>query len=514
MLTASNQMTSPKVHIKLKSNSNKKHLLFAHSRDQNKSGILMRSHFLTLKIITIIILMAIFWVGLFFISHLVSERQSYQQDFIRDISTTQISPQSIIAPYIRVPYSEEKVCTNEQKKPFPCTEEYFSYFGADSTHWAANFKVTDDTYKRTIYRAVSYQTDLTAKGVFQKPEINAKKYHWERAQIILPVKDPRGLDKQPSIQILNKNYPFQISDQGNSQSGFDFMSISVQKHPEILTAIQNGFDFNLQLNLTGLSKFNLIPTSQHVTYDAKGNWADTKYDGQSLPYAKMSQTEQFSAQWKNIALGQQNLNKIANCENSECMRQFSNAYLAPNSNNPAYEGENTVEKIGLSTEFLESVNVYTQTDRAIKYGIVIILITFGCFFIFEVLKSLRIHPIQYALVAMAQGIFFVLLLSISEYYAFTWAYLFAAVACISLMTWYLFFVMRGVKAAALFSIILSVLYAVMYLLLQSNGKTFLIGSVISFIVLAAVMFITRHIDWYQVGAKPKSELQNYAPSQD
>ena len=159
------------------------------------------------------------------------------------------------------------------------------------------------------------------------------------------------------------------------------------------------------------------------------------------------------------------------------------------------------------------MNVYTQTDRALKYGIVIILITFGCFFLFEVLKSLRIHPIQYSLVAMAQGIFFVLLLSISEYYAFVWAYIVAAIACIGLMTWYLYFVMKGIKAAALFGIILSSLYAIMYMLLQSSGKTFLMGSIISFVVLAVVMFITRHIDWYSIGNKPERELRTYTPPQ-
>ena len=105
------------------------------------------------------------------------------------------------------------------------------------------------------------------------------------------------------------------------------------------------------------------------------------------------------------------------------------------------------QSIGLSTEFLESVNVYTQTDRAIKYGIVIIIITFACFFLFEVLKSLRIHPIQYSLVAMAQVVFFVLLLSISEYYAFAWAYCVAGIACVGLMSWYLYYVMKGFKAA-------------------------------------------------------------------
>jgi inner membrane protein involved in colicin E2 resistance len=73
---------------------------------------------------------------------------------------------------------------------------------------------------------------------------------------------------------------------------------------------------------------------------------------------------------------------------------------------------------------------------------------------------------------MAQGVFFVLLLSISEYYAFAWAYLVAAVACISLITWYLYFVVQGYKAALLFGLLLSTLYGMMYLLLQSSGKTF------------------------------------------
>ena len=120
-------------------------------------------------------------------------------------------------------------------------------------------------------------------------------------------------------------------------------------------------------------------------------------------------------------------------------------------------------QIHLQTTFLvfqrsfRTRNIYTRTDRAIKYGIMVIIITFGCFFLFEVLKSLKIHPIQYALVAMAQGVFFVLLLSISEYYAFGLAYLVAAVACIGLITWYLYFVVQGFKAAILFGVC-SVLY--------------------------------------------------------
>lgn len=474
----------------------------------------MRSHFLSLKILAIIILVAIFWIGLFFITSLVSERQAYQQAFLKEISQNNISPQTVIAPYIQVPYQEQKTCLDEQKKSYPCTEENWMYIGADSTQWTSNFNVSDDTYKRTIYRAISYQANLTAKGIFQKTQLENKTYLWDRAEIIFPVHDPRGLDQQPILKILNKNYAFEMSAQGSDRSGFDFMHISAKQYPELISAIQNGFHFDLTANLTGLSKFTLIPTSRSVTYQAKGNWADIKYDGQNLPYEKTSTQQQFNAQWKNIAIGHQNLNKFIHCESDECTRQFVQGnYLQKESyaETASYTPINQ-EKIGLSAEFLESVNVYTQTDRAIKYGIVIIIITFGCFFLFEVLKGLRIHPIQYSLVAMAQGTFFVLLLSISEYYAFAWAYIVAALACIGLMTWYLYFVMKGFKAAALFSIILMTLYSIMYMLLQSSGKTFLIGSVISFIILAVVMFITRHIDWYSIGNKPTPTLKPYTPS--
>lgn len=476
----------------------------------------MRSNFLTLKIIAIIILMAIFWVGLNFISALVSERQQYQQDFLQDIAQNHIRPQSIVSPYIRVPYQENRICQNEKKEPYKCIETHWTLIGADQTHWTSQFDVSDNQYKRTIYRAISYQALLTAQGSFQKPLLEQHPYQWDQAEIVLPVSDPRGLNQNPTIKILNQNYQFEITPQDTTNSGLNFMRIGVKQRPELLNAIQNGFQFKLQVNTAGLNKFTLIPTSNVITYAAKGNWADAKYDGQSLPYKKNSAEKQFSAQWKNIALGQQNLNVLANCtanngNNQNCLNPLKSSQYSDNEEN--YTAENTHEKIGLSTEFLESVNVYTQTDRAIKYGIVIILITFGCFFLFEVLKSLRIHPIQYALVAMAQGIFFVLLLAISEYYAFAWAYIVAAIACISLMTWYLFFVMKGFKAAALFGVILSILYGIMYMLLQSSGKTFLMGSVIAFIILSIVMFITRNIDWYQLNGRTERELKIYTPPQ-
>lgn len=134
----------------------------------------MRSSFLNLKIMAIVILVALFWVGLFFISHLVAERQAYQQSFFNEISKSNISSQTIISPYIRIPYSEQTTCQDEQKVVTPCTQEQWMYINADNAQWQAKFDVSDDTYKRTIYRATSYNAQLNANGIFQNQPCKRK----------------------------------------------------------------------------------------------------------------------------------------------------------------------------------------------------------------------------------------------------------------------------------------------------------------------------------------------------
>lgn len=450
----------------------------------------MQRNFLGFKILAIAGLMGLFCIGLLFLSSLVSERQGYQQHFLNDIAQNQVSEQSIISPYIRIPYTKLAPCSNDASKQ--CSSLRWAYLSSDRTAWESDFSVSDQNYKRGIYHAMSYQNTLNAIGQFSKPAVEEPNLQWNKAEIVFPIRDARGLKAKPTIQINSTTYEFNFSDTTDTKSGFDFMTLSAEKHPDLITAVQNGFKFNSKLNIEGLSKFVLIPTSHEFQYKAKGNWQDVKYDGQILPLMKLSRNNRFEAEWNNIAVGKNNLINIAKCQSSACLNKLSQGFSTSKN-----EYENST-KMGITTEFIEQVNIYSQTDRAIKYGVMIILITFASFFLFEVLKGLRIHPIQYTLVALAQGIFFLLLLSISEYYAFALAYLAAATACILLMTWYLYYIMHGFKAAMLFSIILSALYGMVYLLLQSSGKTFLMGSILSFILLACVMYLTRHVNWYQI----------------
>lgn len=143
------------------------------------------------------------------------------------------------------------------------------------------------------------------------------------------------------------------------------------------------------------------------------------------------------------------------------------------------------------------ISKYRLVLRSVKYGMLFIVLTFGVFFLFEILQGLRIHPVQYLLVGAALWLFYLLLLSFAEQIYFTLAYLVASVACVGLITWYVRYVLKTDRRAWLMGALLTIAYAVMFVLLQSQTYTLLIGSVMLFVVLAGVMWLTRHVDWYE-----------------
>ena len=123
------------------------------------------------------------------------------------------------------------------------------------------------------------------------------------------------------------------------------------------------------------------------------------------------------------------------------------------------------------------------------------------FFLFELIRRLKIHPIQYGFVGLAQAIFFLLLLSLSEHIGFGWAYLLASGVTVGLITFYLFGILKGAGRGLVFGGLLAFLYVVLYGLLQSEDHALVAGSVLLFGLLALVMVVTRKIDWYALSEK-------------
>ena len=160
----------------------------------------------------------------------------------------------------------------------------------------------------------------------------------------------------------------------------------------------------------------------------------------------------------------------------------------------------------LGVALLEPVNPYSMSFRAMEYGFLFVLLTFAAFSLVELVWGVKLHPVQYALTGSALAVFFLLLISLSEHIRFGVAYLAAAGACVALLTLYLRHPLGSAWRTALFGALFAGLYAALYVLLRSEDHSLLLGSLLVFGVLAAVMLLTRKLDWSALSSRLRQPL--------
>lgn len=228
----------------------------------------------------------------------------------------------------------------------------------------------------------------------------------------------------------------------------------------------------VRLVLRGHGGFAVQPLGGAVEATMTSPWASPGFAGM-LPTEREVADSGFSAQWTGGAFG---------------------------AADPVLETVDTGEKPSVNrsmeVNFVFPLDHYQQVERVWKYGALFLLLTFTVFFLFEITRRVRVHPVQYLLVGAALVVFYLLLLSLSEYVAFGWAYLISALGAVTLVGGYALAVLRARKDAGVVTGLLVFLYAFLYVLLQQEDYALLAGSVAIFIALAVVMWLTRNLDWY------------------
>jgi inner membrane protein len=239
----------------------------------------------------------------------------------------------------------------------------------------------------------------------------------------------------------------------------------------------------LELVGTGDLAFAPVADTTHVTLAS--DWPHPSFAGRFLPNERTIDAQGFTASWQ--------LSALATSAPQALIR--GGAACALNGSSPV-EGKapQCIETFGVA--FIDPVSGYVLSDRATKYGLLFIALTFVGVGLVEVLKRLRVHPVQYLLVGSALAIFFLLLVSLTEHIAFAWAYLAASAACTLLLSFYASFVLHGMRAGAVFGAAIAALYGALYLLLQLEQSALVLGSLLLFVVLGTVMVATRRVDWY------------------
>jgi inner membrane protein len=243
------------------------------------------------------------------------------------------------------------------------------------------------------------------------------------------------------------------------------------------------------LDLVGTEDLSFVPIGEQSRFKLTSDWPHPSFNGRFLPERRSVTDQGFQAEWTLSSLasrsGQELLTGSGLCAPDE-------PQAAPAS--PARPAPSCLERFGVA--FIDPVSTYVLSDRATKYGLLFIVLTFVAVGLVEVMRRLRVHPVQYALVGCALASFFLLLVSLSEHVAFGLAYAVAATACTLLLGYYGAHVLRGWRAGLAFAAGIGALYGLLYLLLISEQSSLVLGSVLLFAVLAAVMFVTRRIDWY------------------
>ena len=128
-----------------------------------------------------------------------------------------------------------------------------------------------------------------------------------------------------------------------------------------------------------------------------------------------------------------------------------------------------------------------------KYGILVIALTLLSVYLVELTLRRRggsINLLHYVLTGLSLVLFYTLLLSMSEVIGFGLAYLISAVMTIGLNTIYFRMILRETRKALLLGGIMTLLYLTIYVLMQLESYALLIGSLVLFVILAIVMYIS------------------------
>ncbi len=457
------------------------------------------------KIISMLCLIVLMTFAVNYINGIILERQRNHLQVERDIGKSYTRSQTLLGPVLVVPYQEEYTVSvydhTENGKAVNVTKTQYkegkAYFLPEEIKLAGNFG--HEYKKRGIYQALMYEMGSTMNGYFNVPagfgikaEHKNGKLHFKAAYLALGISDTRGIIGKPDVTFNTQPYKFtqgtNVSSLGNGIHAN--LGKLASTHPAM-------FSFSLKMNLRGMKDFYFIPTAETNKLTMQSAWPHPKFSGSFLPTNKSISKKGFKGEWIVSALSSNNQSMLmAALNNDEFANQSPSSYLQK-----------------LSLGFIEPINVYSQSDRATKYGLLFIGLTFVGFFLYEVLKQLRIHPAQYALVGLSMATFYLLLVSFAELFGFATAYLSASTACVLLLGFYLTYVLKSTTHGLLFSSFLASLYGALYLILESEDNALVMGSVLIFGLLASIMIITRNVDWYALSpAESAANTSNNDPS--
>jgi inner membrane protein len=437
------------------------------------------------KLATLGLLVLVLLIPVARITALVGERMARQSTVAGEIAGQWGGPQFLVGPVLTVPYSVTYATT-----------ETVTVEGADGAAGAPKTRTTRSTRRlllhalpaevawrgriepeiryRGLFEVVVYEARLAGSGVFVLPAEEAwegGEPDWRHATLALGIPDARGLQGPVRLAWGDREIGFVP---GTAEAGFLGAGIHAPLAEAGAAAPGRRVPFSFELALRGSGDLHFQPAGEQTRVEIASPWPDPGFTGAFLPGERRIDEAGFTAAWKVPYYG----------------REYPQLWR-----DGAVEA-NALARSAFGVSLVLPADAYQQTERSVKYAVLFIGLTFATFFLLELLSPARLHAVQYLLVGFALCLFYVLLLALAEHLGFAPAYAVAATATVGLVAAYSRSILAGGRWAALVLACLAALYGYLFVVLRLEDYALLLGAMGLFVVLALVMRLTRHLDWF------------------
>ncbi len=421
---------------------------------------------ITLKIVSVGILILLLLIPATMIRDLISERQSRRDSVVKEINQKWGDCQTITGPFLTVPF-KTFFKDNDGETQFNLNYLHILPETLDITG-----EINPEVRYRSLFEAVLYNIKLKFKGNFKLPptsqlNIDSNNILWDKAYLSMGITDMRGIQDKIVISYNKEDYN---ANPGLKTTDLAAAGVSTLIKPLLANEANN---FSFDLNLNGSEQVSLIPVGESNTVKINSSWPSPSFNGAFLPVNREVNKDGFLSSWKILHL---------------------------NRNYPQFwEGaQYKVTQSAFGVKLILTADIYQKSMRLAKYSIMFLVFTFATFFFSEIINKQRIHPIQYILIGMANLIFYTLVLSLSEHMHFNYAYILSAASVTLIISGYAKAVISNSRFACTILGILTILYCYLFIVLQLEDYALIMGSIGLIIILAIVMYVTRKINWYEI----------------
>lgn len=412
----------------------------------------------TAKMIMVGILTLVLIIPLALVQELIVERSQRQKEVITETTAKWGNSVYFYGPILKVPYKDPMSGANN-----------YAYFFPETLNNKTEVTMVKPL-ERSIYKSNVFTTKMQFDGNYSNPNFASKgipseNVYWNRAKILIRTTNLKSLKDEVKMKIGNQNLAFE-SVASSSNDSIESLETNYFDYQ----SLQNEAKFNFTISFNGSKQVKMVPIGKTTDAKMTSNWNSPNFNGNFSPISRDITDKGFEANWKILHFN----------------RPFAQSY---------FEVLPELGKYAFAVDFITPVDEYQQSERASKYGFLVIGLTFLIFFLIQSISKINIHIFQYSMIGIALIMFYTLLISITEHSTFSFAYLVAGASVIIMISLYSISILKDKKFPMFIGASLSVLYIFIYVIIQLEDYALLVGSIGLFLILAAVMYFSRKIEW-------------------